>query len=123
MKKNRNKNRELLILDRTKKIVLKNSISFLNEVKEDKRKFYNRKNIETFWDFQIAVAKCLIIDKKKIIKHKYSCISKKRIKKQKGIKLKNNYYSTNVIRSIIHSCPFFTSIYFVSLQYITVSNF
>ncbi|AVQ18884.1 hypothetical protein [Fusobacterium mortiferum] len=94
MKKNRNKNRELLILDRTKKIVLKNSISFLNEVKEDKRKFYNRKNIETFWDFQIAVAKCLIIYKKRIIKYKYSCISKKRIKKQKGIKLKNNYYST-----------------------------
>ena len=28
MKKNRNRNRELLILDRTKKMVLKNSISF-----------------------------------------------------------------------------------------------
>ena len=94
MKKNRNKNRKKLILDRTKKIVLRSSISFLKEVKEDKRKFYNRKNIETFWDFQIAVAKCLIIYKKRIIKHKYSCISKKRIKKQKGIKLKNNYYST-----------------------------
>ncbi|MBM6874411.1 hypothetical protein [Fusobacterium mortiferum] len=94
MKKNRNRNRELLILDRTKKMVLKNSISFLNEVKEGKRKFYNGKNAETFWDFQIAVAKCLIIYKKRIIKHKYSCISKKRIKKQKGIKLKNNYYST-----------------------------